>query len=239
MILSAFAIVIWLIIDYIQKIRLKFLKNHVVICGLGYLGREIALHYSKTTPVIVIERNQDNDDLLLCRSYGISVIVGDATKREVLESARVNRAKQVYLVTGRDDLNTEIAVKCEEILRKSSHAPVCGHVHLENRDLWQAFQVCNKESSKSPGAGNPKQFHMDFFNLYQIAGFCVLREHPPFTDTERAEGSTPCPGARDRKNGRDAIISQDDPEVGARGRSENKNQDNGHRSARYRRSMNS
>jgi hypothetical protein len=188
--LSTFAIIIWILIDYIQKIRLKFFTNHIIVCGLGYLGKEIAYSYSKNRRrVVVIEKDPENSELPLCRSYGITVLIGDATKREVLQTARVEKAGHIYLVTGKDDLNTEIAMKCEEIISDRSNQPVCGHIHLENKDLWQAFHVWNTGRSKSITQSQDKgQFHLDFFNLYQIAGFCILREHLPFTDKQRQEG---------------------------------------------------
>lgn len=188
-ILSTSAIIIWIMIDHIQKIRLKFLTNHIVVCGLGYLGKEIAYYYSKDKRVVVIEKDPEFSELSLLRSYGITVLIGDATKKEMLHTARIGKANHIYLVTGKDDLNIEIAVKCEEIISKSPSQPVCGHIHLENKDLWQAFNVFNKDRSQNLAEGKNKgQFYLDFFNLYQIAGFCMLRDHSPFTDEQREEG---------------------------------------------------
>lgn len=185
--LSVFALAIVLLIEQIQKFRLKSMKNHSIVCGLGYLGLEIARHYAKEKKdVIVIEIDPENPNIKAIRDEEIPIIIGDATQKKILEMVRIKEAQDIYLVTGNDSTNAEIAVNCWDIFDKSGKKHLCGHIHFENKDLWQAFAT-HISASCTPAAS--QSMLMDFFNLYQIAGFCMLTQHRPFHVEEIRSGS--------------------------------------------------
>jgi len=210
--------VIWLLIEHLQLFKLKLFRGHVVICGLGYLGPAIARRYIEHKDVVIIEKDPDNPEIQLWRDEGAIVLVGDAARAETLKKAHVGRASDIFLVTGNDELNTEIATKCtdiveggkksapdnflekivdflKKILRKITFLLVRGgfirrikknevhcHVHIVDRNLYDMLLLSNMmtDSYQSP-------FKMDFFNLYQIAGCCIVKKHHPFLPLKEGE----------------------------------------------------
>jgi voltage-gated potassium channel len=83
----------------------KKMDNHVVVIGYGTKGRsavELLLSngVDKEKVVVVDPGSTALED---ASADGLPVVAGDATRREVLRRAGVDRASQVIITTGRDD----------------------------------------------------------------------------------------------------------------------------------------
>lgn len=182
--ISIFAVFILSLLNLFQTFRLKSMKNHCVICGLGYLGLEIARNFAREKKsVIVIEKDTNNPNIQIIKEMGIPVVLGDATQETVLNIAQVKVARDIYLVTGKDNINAEIAVRYTE-LKKIGNNSLWAHVHFENKDLSNAFSKYSSHSITSPKSDASSLMQMEFFNLYSIAGFCILTEYEPFTSDD-------------------------------------------------------
>lgn len=180
--LSTLLIVLWMLMDHLRTIRLLFHPGHVVICGCGYLGPSIAQHFlERGIFVAIIERDPSNKEIEACRALGVEVFIGDATREDLLKKARVHRARDIFVVTGNDEVNTEIAMKCRDI---ADNSLVRCHLHLEDPLLYRAFLLSTARAER----GN-SSFVMEFFNLYRIAGYCIQKKHPPFTADEQGAGT--------------------------------------------------
>jgi voltage-gated potassium channel len=84
--------------------EIEQLSNHIVIAGLGRVGRQAALELQEAgTPFVVV------DPELRAREYaegkGYRFVLGDATEDEVLERAGVHRAFGLIVTTGSDANN--------------------------------------------------------------------------------------------------------------------------------------
>ena len=66
----------------------------------------------------MIERNEDNRFLSAVRDLDVPVIFGDATLRQTLQSARVDRARAVAVLTRDDIINIETGIVLAEMLGK-------------------------------------------------------------------------------------------------------------------------
>lgn len=98
-----------------QKVR--HLRNHVVVVGLGSFGIRVASDLkSAGYDVAVIERNEDNRYLSTAARLGVPVIFGDATLRQTLEAARVDMARAVAVLTQHDMINIETGIVLREML---------------------------------------------------------------------------------------------------------------------------
>ncbi|HZN80768.1 MAG TPA: NAD-binding protein [Mycobacterium sp.] len=98
-----------------QKVR--YLRNHVVVVGLGSFGIRVASDLkSAGYDVAVIERDDDNRFLSSAAELDIPVIVGDATLRQTLEAARVHEARAVAVLTQDDMVNIETGIVIREML---------------------------------------------------------------------------------------------------------------------------
>ncbi|HYO40376.1 MAG TPA: potassium channel family protein [Nocardioidaceae bacterium] len=83
----------------------KHMDDHVVVIGYGTKGRS-AVHTLRnnrvaTEQIVVVDPS--GSALEEAHADGFAVVVGDATRREVLRRAGVERARQVIITTDRDD----------------------------------------------------------------------------------------------------------------------------------------
>lgn len=85
------------------------LKNHMIICGYGRMGRYVCREFSKQgLPFVILDRN---GDLLqgFALAHGIS-LVGDATSDAILKEAGVHRARALITVLPSDADNLFITM---------------------------------------------------------------------------------------------------------------------------------
>src|SRR4030088_1139055 len=88
--------------------KAQHLRNHIVVVGLGSFGiRVVTDLYAAGYDVAVIERDDNNRFLSTTADLEIPVIFGDSTLRQTLESARVEVARAVAILTQDDMANIE------------------------------------------------------------------------------------------------------------------------------------
>jgi len=97
--------------------RVRHLRNHVVVVGLSALGMRVVTDLvAAGYDVAVIEINEDNRFLSAAAELDVPVIFGDATLLQTLESARVDRARAVAVLTRDDMINIETGIVVAELL---------------------------------------------------------------------------------------------------------------------------
>jgi hypothetical protein len=75
-------------------------SGHVVVCGLGQKGLQLAREYRRQQLwVVIVEKDGQNEFLSICDQEHIHCIIGDAAEPAVLKEARVEHAGQVIVVT--------------------------------------------------------------------------------------------------------------------------------------------
>jgi voltage-gated potassium channel Kch len=87
------------------------LDNHVVVVGLGNVGTRVVrdLH-NRGVDVVAIERDGGVSGVQAVRELGIPVIVGDASREEVLAAAQVATSRALVVVSTDDVTNLEISL---------------------------------------------------------------------------------------------------------------------------------
>lgn len=97
--------------------RARHLRNHVVVVGLGSFGiRVVGDLTAAGYDVAVIERDENSRFLSSAADLDVPVIFGDATLRQTLESARVDHARAVAVLTQDDMVNIETGIVLREML---------------------------------------------------------------------------------------------------------------------------
>ncbi|MBV8965882.1 MAG: NAD-binding protein [Mycobacteriaceae bacterium] len=97
--------------------KVRHLHNHIVVVGLGSFGiRVVGDLYAAGYDVAVIERDDNNRFLSTAADLDVPVIFGDATLRQTLESARVDVARAVAVLTQDDMVNIETGIVLREML---------------------------------------------------------------------------------------------------------------------------
>ena len=97
--------------------RVRHLHNHVIVVGLGSFGSRVVADLAGAGyEVAVIERDENNRFLSAADDLDVPVIFGDATLRQTLASARVDRARAVAVLTQDDMTNIETGIVLREML---------------------------------------------------------------------------------------------------------------------------
>ncbi len=81
--------------------------KYLVIVGGGQTGRNLAQELSSSHNVVVIDKDKDALDAL-GESFNGKTVLGDALNVEVLESAGIQDADALILLTGNDNFNLVI-----------------------------------------------------------------------------------------------------------------------------------
>jgi Trk K+ transport system NAD-binding subunit len=101
--------------------RVGHLRNHIVVVGLSGLGMRVVQDLTAAGhDVAVIEQDEENRFLSAVRDLDVPVIFGDATLRQTLQSARVDRARAVAVLTRDDMINIETGIVLTEMLGKKT-----------------------------------------------------------------------------------------------------------------------
>ncbi len=101
--------------------RVGHLRNHIVVVGLSGLGMRVVQDLTNAGhDVAVIEQDEENRFLSAVRDLDVPVIFGDATLRQTLQSARVDRARAVAVLTRDDIINIETGIVLAEMLGKKT-----------------------------------------------------------------------------------------------------------------------
>ncbi|MCV7235653.1 potassium channel protein [Mycobacterium branderi] len=97
--------------------RVRHLRNHIIVVGLSALGSRVVSDLTAAgCDVAVIERDDNNPFLESVADLDVPVIFGDATLRQTLESARVDTARAVAVLTRNDMVNIETGIVLREML---------------------------------------------------------------------------------------------------------------------------
>ena len=163
--------------DQLQMFRLRFSRQHVVICGLGRKGLALACDFKRHGDrVVVIERDEANKAIATCRELGIITLIADATEMPVLEKARIAAAKHVIALCGDDGANAEIALLAYQLLqarRRRLPRTVRCLVHIVEPQLCALF------AHHRVFADFADCLDATLFNVYQNGARMLFEEHPP------------------------------------------------------------
>jgi hypothetical protein len=159
--------------EQLQLLRMRFINDQVVICGLGRMGLLLAQTFHEHgLRVVVIEKDDGNDDLERCREQGIIVFVGDATSREMLRKARLHQARYLVSVCGNDGANVEVAVRARELVESRKSGALTCLVHIVE------LQLCNLLREHELVTNNVDPFRLEFFNVFESGARALLKTYP-------------------------------------------------------------
>lgn len=97
-----------------MKEKISRLKGHVILCGYGQVGREVARVFeSEGTPFVVVELDQEALDK--ATDAGYLCIPGNATSDEVLKEAGIQKAQALVAALGSDADNLYTTLSAREL----------------------------------------------------------------------------------------------------------------------------
>ena len=97
-----------------MKDKIAKLKKHVILCGYGLVGREVARVFKdEGVPLIIIEQNPEA--LALAAENDYLCLQGNATNDEVLEKAGIRQAKALVTALGTDADNVYVTLSARQM----------------------------------------------------------------------------------------------------------------------------
>jgi len=154
--------------------RRHFLRNHVVVAGLGVAGSRMAAAFEHDGfTVVAIEADPTSPTIQTAIEDGIGVIGGDAAETEILRNAGVGRANLLVVTCGRDATNIDVVTAARGMLRRRRRGVLTALVELDDFTLWQAMKAqAFVDRDEHP-------LRLEFFNIYSLGATKLLDEHDP------------------------------------------------------------
>jgi voltage-gated potassium channel len=122
----------------IHDANIDKLRDHFIICGYGHMGRAVVEQLNRgEMPCVVLETREELCSELL--EQGVPAIHGDATSREMLLSAGIERARGICIVIDDDLENLSITITARSLNAKL-------------KIITRAGQRCYADSLRSSGA---------------------------------------------------------------------------------------
>jgi hypothetical protein len=169
--------------DRVQQIRLPFMRKHIVVCGLGYVGNVFLRHLRdsgafrsrlRRMNVVAIEVDPANPLIEVWRSSGIPVIVGDARLKRTLHTAGVQRAANLLAVCTEDAVNTQITAVARELAAGRRRGELHCLARVGNPQLCALLRSHELSRPADPSSS------VDFFNTDEVGARLWLQRFPPF-----------------------------------------------------------
>ena len=129
--------------------RFQRTKNHVVICGFSWVTESITDELKeKNVPFVVIE---DRPEIIAgLQTRGFDVLVGDATRKEILEQANVADARALIASFDSDSLNTLVSITARGIRDEVKSSSFHIIVRIENEENIEKIKHLGADEVISP-----------------------------------------------------------------------------------------
>jgi hypothetical protein len=159
-------------------LRIRFMRDHVIICGLGRCGIRLARSFRNGADdrpgisVVVIDRNPNTADKGECANLGIPVLTGDARDVAMLRQAGLLHTRYLIAVCGNDAVDSEVASAALSLVRAAhNHTLLRCFIHVEDHQLSEQLEKLALEVPAEKGAPL-SQF--EWFNVYRQAPVALL-----------------------------------------------------------------
>lgn len=95
---------------FLGRRRIK-LRDHVILCGMGDVGRRVLEDLVRCKEkVVVVEKNPEAKFIQSVRRRNIPLVISDATQEDALVNANAREAKAIICATDNDIRNLEIGL---------------------------------------------------------------------------------------------------------------------------------
>ena len=159
--------------DQFRRFRLRFARQHTIVCGLGDIGTRLALAFAaRDDTVVAVESDGTAPGIATVKEAGITVLIGDPGDPAQLRTARITRARRLVAVCDDDATNVRVALNAVELVGNRNENALRCAVHLTDADLATLLRAADLDSHSG--------VRMSFFNTHERAARALLNENPPF-----------------------------------------------------------
>ena len=179
---TVFQALMQLFVEQTQKLRLRRLKDHVVVCGMGRKGNRVARELlSLGRQVVIIENGLKQENAENIRQLGAIILDGDATNKDVLTRVRILHARNLVCLLSGDSENLQTAYQAYQLTRTRRVGKLTCIIHLSSIDLLNLIR--SSELSIEPGV----PFELETFNPYERTARMLLQDNPGWCEDSRSE----------------------------------------------------
>jgi hypothetical protein len=157
----------------VAGIRL-FVRDHVIVAGLGASGTRLAIALVDREPVVAIEASEFSKELPTAEARGVRVIAGDASDDVILHRAGIDHARTLFVSCGSDGTNVDVAVAATRAV-PHRRRPLTIFVHLSDFGLWRSL-AAEGATFGSRRAG----VRLEYFNVFATGAQVLLERERPF-----------------------------------------------------------
>lgn len=98
----------------LMKVNLSSVKDHYIVCGAGRVGVHVAEKLKRSgKKIVVIESDPERAESMIDKGY--TVIEGDCVNEELLEKARIRKAKGLIACTAEDQKNVFLVLTAKDM----------------------------------------------------------------------------------------------------------------------------
>ncbi|MBN1386858.1 MAG: NAD-binding protein [Bacteroidales bacterium] len=122
--------------------RVRFMKGHTILCGLGEVGEAMAESFRRKNKLVIIENDTSNENLAGLKKEGAKIIEANALDSTVLGKIGIDNAKSFAAVTGNDFNNLTIINHLLELIKnsdKKEKSNVSLAANIDSRNLKVAI----------------------------------------------------------------------------------------------------
>jgi hypothetical protein len=175
--------------EHIRMVQPRLWKDHVIIAGLGSIALKLIKEYQEIRkPVVVIERNENNENASEAERSGAIVLFGDATDAKMLEMSGVCRADSLIAACKDDGTNFEIVYRASQIVDAASNA--CTNKNLQASVHFLDAKLVNIFLRHSLITRHDAPIDVGIFNMFEYTARRLFQDHPldrqgPYPDDAR------------------------------------------------------
>jgi len=122
--------------------RVRFMKGHTILCGLGEVGEAMAESFRRKKKLVIIENDTSNDNLAVLKKEGAKIIEANALDSTVLSKIGIENAESFAALTGDDFNNLTIINHILELIKnsdKKDESNISLAANIDSRNLKEAI----------------------------------------------------------------------------------------------------
>jgi len=152
------------------RYRLRYLRGHTVVAGLGASGTRLALAlHDAGKKVAAIDPEVHGTGVSTLRARDIPVLVGDPKDPGMLRALRIDRASSLVALGRSDAMNVAIGAAARHVPRPKRAVDLRVSVHLEDAELTEFL--------RGSGVGGDDTVRIEFFNMHERGARALVSDH--------------------------------------------------------------
>lgn len=170
--------------------KLRFWKNHIIVCGLSRKAELLILDYLKhqgnQAKIVVIDSNGEHGSISNLRKKKVIVLEGNALDEMMLHKANVLNARILLALTNDEKVNIHVAQKATHIYNQHPASILQDNIlqivlHIDDFYTMNIFKEFHEkaipENDQFRKGGSKIDYHV--FSIYQLAAIFMIDHFSP------------------------------------------------------------